>query len=51
MALARRALGMVGGMPRPAISTAIPTRREGRCYLLDLGANVDAEAERLRDFA
>ncbi|MDL4863105.1 phosphate acyltransferase PlsX [Halomonas elongata] len=51
MALARRALGMVAGLSRPAISTAIPTRREGRCYLLDLGANVDVEAERLRDFA
>ncbi|MCW4151692.1 phosphate acyltransferase PlsX [Halomonas sp. 18H] len=51
MALARRALGMVAGMSRPAISTAIPTRREGRCYLLDLGANVDVDAPRLRDFA
>ncbi|GED22224.1 phosphate acyltransferase PlsX [Halomonas halmophila] len=51
MALARRALGMVAGMSRPAISTAIPTRREGRCYLLDLGANVEVEAQRLRDFA
>ncbi|PXX99508.1 phosphate acyltransferase PlsX [Halomonas sp. LBP4] len=51
MALARRALGTVAGIPRPAISTAIPTRDEGRCYLLDLGANVEASAERLVDFA
>ncbi|MDN3555669.1 phosphate acyltransferase PlsX [Halomonas maura] len=51
MALARRALGTVGGVPRPAISTAIPTREDGRCYLLDLGANVDVEAARLIDFA
>lgn len=51
MALARRELGMVAGIPRPAISTAIPTRNEGRCYLLDLGANVDATAARLVDFA
>ncbi len=51
MALARRELGMVADMPRPAISTAIPTRNEGRCYLLDLGANVDASAARLVDFA
>ncbi|MDR5868254.1 phosphate acyltransferase PlsX [Halomonas koreensis] len=51
MALSRRALGTVGGVPRPAISTAIPTHREGRCYLLDLGANVEAEAPRLVDFA
>jgi len=51
MALARRALGMVAGVPRPAISTAIPTRDDGRCYLLDLGANVEVSAARLVDFA
>ncbi|WP_133482563.1 MULTISPECIES: phosphate acyltransferase PlsX [Halomonas] len=51
MALARRALGTVAGIPRPAISTAIPTRNLGRCYLLDLGANVEASAARLVDFA
>lgn len=51
MALSRRALGMVAGVPRPAISTAIPTRNEGRCYLLDLGANVDVSGDRLVDFA
>jgi glycerol-3-phosphate acyltransferase PlsX len=51
MALARRTLGTVAGIPRPAISTAIPTRDGGRCYLLDLGANVEASAERLVDFA
>lgn len=51
MALSRRALGMVAGIPRPAISTAIPTRNDGRCYLLDLGANVDVSAARLVDFA
>lgn len=51
MALSRRALGMVAGVPRPAISTAIPTSLGGRCYLLDLGANVEASAERLLDFA
>lgn len=51
MALSRRALGTVAGVPRPAISTAIPTCSGGRCYLLDLGANVEASAERLVDFA
>src|SRR5690554_6375737 len=50
MALARRALGTVAQIPRPAICTAIPTHDEGRCYLLDLGANVDASARRLVDF-
>jgi glycerol-3-phosphate acyltransferase PlsX len=51
MALSRRSLGTLPGIPRPAISTAIPTRNRGRCYLLDLGANVEASAERLVDFA
>ncbi|MEQ6887641.1 phosphate acyltransferase PlsX [Halomonas sp. CS7] len=51
MALSRRALGTVAGIPRPAISTAIPTRDRRRCYLLDLGANVEASAARLVDFA
>mgnify|MGYP003868135313 CR=1 FL=1 len=51
MALARSVLGTVANIPRPAISTAIPTRNRGRCYLLDLGANVEASAERLIDFA
>lgn len=51
MALSRQALGTVADIPRPAISTAIPTRDGGRCYLLDLGANVEASAERLVDFA
>lgn len=51
MALSRRELGTVGGIPRPAICTAIPTRTGGRCYLLDLGANVEVGAERLVDFA
>ena len=35
VALARRELGMVEGISRPAISTAIPARRGRRCYLLD----------------
>ncbi|MFG6178217.1 phosphate acyltransferase PlsX [Halomonas sp. THAF12] len=51
LALSRRALGTVADVARPAISTAIPTAREGRCYLLDLGANVDVESSRLVDFA
>lgn len=51
MALARRTLGTVAGIPRPAISTAIPTRRGGRCYMLDMGANIEASASRLVEFA
>ncbi|MGO3003811.1 MAG: phosphate acyltransferase PlsX, partial [Halomonas sp.] len=51
VALARRELGMITGISRPAISTAIPARAGRRCYLLDLGANVDSPASRLVDFA
>ena len=51
VALARRELGMLPGISRPAISTAIPARGGRRCYLLDLGANVDSPASRLFDFA
>ncbi|WP_249978751.1 phosphate acyltransferase PlsX [Vreelandella olivaria] len=51
VALARRELGMLEGISRPAISTAIPARGGRRCYLLDLGANVDSPAHRLFDFA
>ncbi|MCC5903296.1 MAG: phosphate acyltransferase PlsX [Halomonas sp.] len=51
VALARRELGMLYGISRPAISTAIPARGGRRCYLLDLGANVDSPAHRLFDFA
>lgn len=51
VALARRELGTVPGISRPAISTAVPTRKGGRCYLLDLGASVDVHARHLFDFA
>lgn len=51
MALARRTLGTMVGITRPAISTAIPTRDEGRCYLLDLGANIEVDSARLVEFA
>ncbi|HDZ46011.1 hypothetical protein LCGC14_0053910 [marine sediment metagenome] len=51
VAMARRELGMIEGISRPAISTAIPARQGQRCYLLDLGANVDSPAHRLVDFA
>ncbi|WP_251976484.1 phosphate acyltransferase PlsX [Salinicola avicenniae] len=51
MALARHELGNVAGIARPAISSAVPTRDGGRCYLLDLGASVDVHARHLIDFA
>ncbi|WP_456270122.1 phosphate acyltransferase PlsX [Kushneria sp. AK178] len=51
MALARREVGMLDAVTRPAISAAIPTVSRRPCYMLDLGANVDARAEHLVDFA
>ena len=50
MLIGRHYLGMQPGIERPAISTAIPTRK-GHSYLLDLGANVDCQAEHLLQFA
>ena len=50
MALARHVLKTVPGVDRPAMATAIPTRK-GTCLLLDLGANVDSTAEQLYQFA
>ncbi len=51
VALARREIGTLPGVSRPAISTSIPTRNGKHCYLLDLGANVDSPAKRLVEFA
>lgn len=51
MALARHALGMVGGMLRPAISSAVLTEKGQPCYILDLGANIDCPPRRLIEFA
>jgi glycerol-3-phosphate acyltransferase PlsX len=50
MALSRHVLKTFPGIDRPAMITAIPTG-SGRCQLLDLGANVDCDAEQLRQFA
>ncbi|SFC52155.1 phosphate:acyl-[acyl carrier protein] acyltransferase [Marinospirillum celere] len=50
MLIGRHYLGMQPGIERPAISSAIPTRK-GHSYVLDLGANVDCQAEHLLQFA
>lgn len=50
MAISRFVLKMLPGIDRPAICAAIPTR-DGHCHMLDLGANVDVEAEHLVQFA
>lgn len=44
-------LGVVEGVDRPAIATALPRRDGGRLILLDAGANVDCRPELLACFA
>ncbi|MCU1716621.1 phosphate acyltransferase PlsX [Pseudomonas sp. 5P_3.1_Bac2] len=50
MALSRHILKTLPGIDRPAMVTAIPTQ-QGFCHVLDLGANVDCDAEHLQQFA
>lgn len=50
MAVARFVVKMLPGVDRPAICTKLPTDH-GHCHMLDLGANVDCEAEALFQFA
>ncbi len=50
MALSRFLLKTHPGIDRPAIISALPTS-SGHCYMLDLGANVDVEADHLLQFA
>jgi len=49
MAISRFVLKTLPGIDRPAIAGIVPTR-EGHCYVLDLGANVDCTAEHLQQF-
>lgn len=49
MAIARFVLKTLPGIDRPAIATVLPTR-QGRVWVLDLGANVDCTAEHLLQF-
>lgn len=50
MALARSILGTISGIERPALMTAFPVAT-GRAWVLDLGANIGVDAERLFEFA
>lgn len=50
MAIAKITLRTLPGIDRPAIATAYPTMR-GRCIVLDLGANVECDANNLFQFA
>src|SRR5258708_36457366 len=50
MAIAKFVLKMLPGIDRPAIASFFPTRR-GESGMLDLGANVESDAENLVQFA
>ncbi len=50
MVLSRALLGMQEGIGRPAFMAEIPTMN-GHCHVLDLGANVNCDAEHLYQFA
>jgi glycerol-3-phosphate acyltransferase PlsX len=50
MATSRFVLKMLPGIDRPAICTALPTEKK-HTWMLDLGANVDCDAEHLLQFA
>ncbi len=51
MAIARYVLKTQPGIDRPAIAHALPNQKGGLTTWLDLGANVDCEAEHLLQFA
>jgi glycerol-3-phosphate acyltransferase PlsX len=50
MAMAKIALKMLPGIDRPAIASFFPTRR-GESVMLDLGANIECDADNLVQFA
>src|SRR4029077_9568887 len=49
MAMGMFNLGVLDGIARPAIAVILPTRR-GQVIVLDVGANVQSDAEQLVDF-
>jgi len=51
MTLATLRLGRLKGVSRPALVTLMPTKSDNRSVLLDVGANVDCDANNLREFA
>jgi len=50
MVTGRFVLKMLEGIDRPAICTSLPTM-SSHCWMLDLGANIDSDAEHLMQFA
>lgn len=51
MAIAKHVLKTLPGVDRPALMTCVPTKHGQRSVFLDLGANVNCNAENLRQFA
>ncbi len=47
---ARAVMGMIEGVSRPALAAIVPSTK-GHTLLLDVGANVDAKPNHLREFA
>jgi glycerol-3-phosphate acyltransferase PlsX len=50
MALSKIILRMIPGIDRPAICGSLPTKT-GQCHILDLGANVECDANHLYQFS
>ena len=50
MAMSKLQLRMIPGVTRPAIATFLPTMRNATC-MLDLGANIEVDAENMIQFA
>jgi glycerol-3-phosphate acyltransferase PlsX len=50
MAMSVVVLDTLAGIDRPAFCAPVPTR-DGHCFLLDLGANIDCSAAQLQQFA
>jgi glycerol-3-phosphate acyltransferase PlsX len=51
MATAKMVLGSLQGVDRPALATVLPTTAGTPCVFLDVGANVDCDANNLVQFA
>ncbi|RJG05792.1 phosphate acyltransferase PlsX [Noviherbaspirillum cavernae] len=51
MAVSRYVLKTIPGVDRPALCALIPNQKDAPTYMLDLGANVDCEAQHLHQFA
>ena len=47
--IARRVLGTLEDVDRPALAAVVPTR-QGRCVLIDVGANAECTARQLEEF-